>query len=444
MNIVQQQHPLQQQGKATHYNNNQQQQGFCQNFGSFGNSAPFSTYSSYQPFSNRDPLGDRTNTIHTTTIPFNSSAFSKKSNNDFSFFSIPQPHQQQKISNPFSAVSRDQQIVPHSSSHNKVRIASSKKSQKRSVLRKSAPTFPAITNESLMDEDVFSDDDDAAMPCQHHAANQSTDSEIDNHFNCQYTKEIFEHMRNTEMNHRPNSRYIDQTQSDINSTMRGILVDWLVEVCGEFELLPETLYLAVNITDRALGCIRIDRCKLQMIGVTALFISSKYYEMQPPSIDDFVYITDNTYQKEEILAAESQILNALGFDLTVVTIIDFLDRYLKAAGANDLVSDLAHFLAELTLQEYSMIGYLPSAVAASCVVLALFCLNVPHWTSNLKRFTGYVGPELQNCIADMLKLYQQVDQSTLTAVKDKYSTEAKNRIAMCKCSAKEFDFDTLQ
>jgi len=34
--------------------------------------------------------------------------------------------------------------------------------------------------------------------------------------------------------------------------MRAILVDWLVEVHSKFKLLPETIFLTVNIIDRYL------------------------------------------------------------------------------------------------------------------------------------------------------------------------------------------------
>jgi hypothetical protein len=34
--------------------------------------------------------------------------------------------------------------------------------------------------------------------------------------------------------------------------MRGILIDWLVEVHYKFKMLPETLYLTVNLIDRYL------------------------------------------------------------------------------------------------------------------------------------------------------------------------------------------------
>ena len=41
-------------------------------------------------------------------------------------------------------------------------------------------------------------------------------------------------------------------QEDVNEKMRAILVDWLVEVHLKFKLVPESLYLTVNLIDRFL------------------------------------------------------------------------------------------------------------------------------------------------------------------------------------------------
>jgi len=86
--------------------------------------------------------------------------------------------------------------------------------------------------------------------------------------------------------------------------MREILVDWLVEVHLKFKLLQETLYLTVNIIDRFLEKENVMRNKLQLVGVTAMLIASKYEEIYPPIVTDFVYITDNAYSKKEILEME--------------------------------------------------------------------------------------------------------------------------------------------
>ena len=86
--------------------------------------------------------------------------------------------------------------------------------------------------------------------------------------------------------------------------MRAILIDWLIEVHYKFKLLPETLYLTVNLIDRYLEKCITHRSKLQLVGVTSMLIASKYEEIYAPEIRDFVYITDKAYSKEEILRME--------------------------------------------------------------------------------------------------------------------------------------------
>jgi cyclin B len=57
--------------------------------------------------------------------------------------------------------------------------------------------------------------------------------------------------------------------------MRGILIDWLVEVQESFELNHETLYTAVKIVDLYLSKKQIKKEDLQLLGATACLIASK-------------------------------------------------------------------------------------------------------------------------------------------------------------------------
>ena len=92
-------------------------------------------------------------------------------------------------------------------------------------------------------------------------------------------------------------------QSDLNLTMRSILIDWLVEVMEEYKLKPQTFFLAVNYIDRFLARVPVMRNRLQLVGIAAMFLAAKYEEIQPPLADDFVYISDNTYTRDEVLAS---------------------------------------------------------------------------------------------------------------------------------------------
>ena len=101
--------------------------------------------------------------------------------------------------------------------------------------------------------------------------------------------------------------------------MRAILVDWLVEVHSKFKLVPETLYLTIDLLDRYLQNEPVKRAKLQQVGVTCLFIWSKYEEIHPPEIADLVYITDRSSSRDDIIATEINILSKfyLGYFLTL-------------------------------------------------------------------------------------------------------------------------------
>ena len=89
-------------------------------------------------------------------------------------------------------------------------------------------------------------------------------------------------------------------QPDITCNMRAILVDWLVEVADEFRMDPQTLYLAMSITDCFLSSMMVTRSKLQLVGITSMYIAAKLEEIYPPPLGQFAYITDNTYSKQQV------------------------------------------------------------------------------------------------------------------------------------------------
>ena len=152
--------------------------------------------------------------------------------------------------------------------------------------------------------------------------------------------------------------------------MRAILIDRLIEVHLKFKLIPETLFMRVNIIDRFLERQIIQRTRLQLVGVTAMLIASKYEEIYAPEVRDFVYITDKAYTKEEILKMEQCILQALDFNMTTPSSYRFLERFSKIVNGDDLLFNLSRYLIELPLIEYKMLKYTPSNIAASAVYLA--------------------------------------------------------------------------
>ncbi|XP_074059211.1 G2/mitotic-specific cyclin-B3 [Macrotis lagotis] len=243
--------------------------------------------------------------------------------------------------------------------------------------------------------------------------------EEDPYTTTEYAKEIFKYMRTREENF-PISNYMVK-QHDISKDMRAILVDWMVEVQENFELTHETLYLAVKLVDHYLMQVVCLRDKLQLIGSTAILIASKFEERCPPCIDDFLYICDDAYQREELLSMEISILHTLNFDINIPIAYRFLRRFAKCAHVNMETLTLARFICELTLQEYDYVQERASKLAASCFFLALKMKNFGKWTPILEDYSGYRGTDLFSLVKrlNFLLTYQRHDK--LKAVRTKYS-----------------------
>jgi hypothetical protein len=83
---------------------------------------------------------------------------------------------------------------------------------------------------------------------------------------------------------QPNHLYLHHTQQEVDAHKRLVLVDWLIEVVDEFLLSQESLYLAISLLDRFLSLHAVPRCQLQLLGVTCLWVASKYEEVLPPAL----------------------------------------------------------------------------------------------------------------------------------------------------------------
>lgn len=119
-------------------------------------------------------------------------------------------------------------------------------------------------------------------------------------------------------------------------------------------------------------------------------IVAKYEEIYPPTSDEFVYISDNTYKRHEIHEMELIVLKTLDYRLNAATAKVFLRRFLKAAATHSQPRDkvvqvnmLANYLCELALADYNCIGYRQSMIAAAAVAVALHVNGIERWDDTL-------------------------------------------------------------
>ncbi len=247
---------------------------------------------------------------------------------------------------------------------------------------------------------------------------------------CEYVTPLYEHFRDCQNEIKVNPDYIARVQTHVTEKMRTILVDWMVEVHIKYKQVPETLYLTIQLIDRYLQLKPVRRSKLQLVGVSCLLLASKYEEIYPPEVRDLVHVTDHAYTKGDIIDAESDVANALDFHLTVPTIHTFLCRYLKASHADRTMVQMTCYLAERGLQEYSMVGFKPSTVAAACILVARKSLNRQSpWSPTLYKYTNMDEEDLSECVYTMKRFFATAESSQQQAVYRKYSSSKYGSVA---------------
>jgi hypothetical protein len=217
----------------------------------------------------------------------------------------------------------------------------------------------------------------------------------------EYVVEIFEYLKELEIATMANPDYMD-SQNELEWKMRGILVDWLLEVHTRFRLLPETLFLAVNIIDRFLSAKIVQLDRLQLVGVTAMFIASKYEEVLSPHVQNFRHVADDGFTEDEILSAERFVLAALNYDLSYPNPMNFLRRISKADNYDIQTRTLGKYLLEIGCLDHRFLAHPPSQVAAASMYLARLVLERGPWDATLTHYSGYSEEEIQPVLQLMI------------------------------------------
>lgn len=234
-----------------------------------------------------------------------------------------------------------------------------------------------------------------------------------------YAAHIFKYLKEKEETSKIDD-YFDR-QKDLTRHMRAVLVDWLVEVQENFELNHETLYLAVKLTDMYLARSTVSKDLLQLLGATSLFIACKFDERIPPALDDFLYICDDAYTRNQFTDMERTILRTVDFYLGVPLSYRFLRRFAKCAHATLETLTLARFVLELSLMDSAFITVADSLKAASALLLAFKMKNNGTWDSTLRHYSGYKEEDLKQCMFQLNSMLNRTPSKQLATVRNKYS-----------------------
>ncbi|XP_047079727.1 cyclin-F2-2-like [Lolium rigidum] len=219
-----------------------------------------------------------------------------------------------------------------------------------------------------------------------------------------YEDDIEANLRRTERSpdERPRPDYMKTVQQGrVSPSDRARLVGWMDAFVRHHDLVDGTLHHAVAYVDRVLSVRAMNThtdYELRLLGAAAVFVAAKYedgWRTMPKLDPDKIVSYGRFASRKEVLDMERHMVAALGYQLGGPTAHTFVSRFTKhAQGEEDLkkIQRMAHHLADESLRNYACLGYLPSVVASSAILLARFALNppdVPAWSTEMQELTGY-------------------------------------------------------
>lgn len=250
-------------------------------------------------------------------------------------------------------------------------------------------------------------------------------------FNAEYLNELYLKLLEDEKKMILLMGYLGR-QTDINQTMRAVLIDWLVDVICKFNFKDETLYQTVFIIDAYLSKAYVKRSRLQLVGVAALLIACKENEIFYPRLDKFVYIADEAFSKAELTEMENDILKILCFDIRSPTAIDFYNIVSKAFNFDLRQYYLGRYFLDTTLIDYQMLEYSPSIIGVSCayIVMKFFGLeNYRRLYSNDMTNENNSEKVIKDAAKKICFLLKNMTNSIWQATRNKYSSERYLEVA---------------
>lgn len=240
---------------------------------------------------------------------------------------------------------------------------------------------------------------------------------------------------------------------------RREIIDWMVEFQELTETNHETLYMAVRLCDYYFSRVKVPKSKLQLYACVGFLLASKFEERWPPTLEELGHYTHDSYEPEEFMVGELQMLKVLDFDINIPISYRYLRRYAKCIGMDMKALTLARFFLEISLLEYQFVTENQSKMAAAVLWIAMQCLGYEvserrqvqpvryrkkYWCNLLSYYTGLHEWEivgLAKRIATVVKKNRLLCQDF--ALDDDEERFDENGVVICQTVYRKYASETF-
>lgn len=216
-------------------------------------------------------------------------------------------------------------------------------------------------------------------------------------------------------------------ERDITFEMRSLLADWMISCHEKLDLCDDTLHLSIYLIDRFLSDRQISPNKLQLVGITALFIASKYEEVSCPDINSFLLLSDRTFDQNDLKKAEKFMLYSIDYRLDYVNPLNFLRRVSKANNYEAKSRKMAKYFLELMCLYKDFSGFSRNILCTTAMYMARKILQVDYNKNLFFYYSKLERSEMRQCFDALVRLiYSDIKYENL---ENKYNKESMFKVA---------------
>ena len=170
--------------------------------------------------------------------------------------------------------------------------------------------------------------------------------------------------------------------------MRTIAVDWLVLIHFRiFKFTENTLFLAIQIFDRYLSKVDLNTEQTELLLYTSFMIASKHNEIDYMNMQETLKLSQDKFNKEQVVKMESDVLNKLDFEILAPTMCEFFNLFASYLNLNQEKINQGLYILNIILVDFHMLKY-PNFMLSFVVI---------------KLITKKVDINLENLIKNILK-----------------------------------------
>lgn len=214
-----------------------------------------------------------------------------------------------------------------------------------------------------------------------------------------------------------------KNKEGINTRMRAILVDWLIDVAAKFRMAFQTIFLTIHFLDQYCQNSDVDKSEYQLLGIACILVASKTEEVYPPHTSRYTQICDHAFTLPQILEMEQKVLQVLNFEVHPPTMISLLETINCELKLERIHLCYALYILENSLLELSIFKSNYFTIVRGALYLVSKIYNLNSLEEKMLNHNSIQPEGVRNCAKDLYLVLKRNEKIPLKASSRKFSSE---------------------